>query len=125
MGIDKFLQTQLLHLWCEFCGMPSSRRIHGELLKGKHARGASSEPNEDEFTKTVEEYTAAINTVFGLLGSRGGCHGTVFIVTGDGSRKKWGNLIAQWVPTWLVIGLYNKVVKLEGRDETDRGTYGH
>ena len=31
-------------------------------------------------------------------------------------RGKWGNFIAQWVPTWLIIGLYNKLVKLEGHD---------
>jgi hypothetical protein len=29
-------------------------------------------------------------------------------------RGKWGNFIAQWVPTWLIIGVYNKLVKLEG-----------
>jgi hypothetical protein len=38
-------------------------------------------------------------------------------VTGQG---KWGNFIAQWVPTWLIIGLYNKLVKLEGDDRFDR-----
>jgi hypothetical protein len=39
-------------------------------------------------------------------------------VAGQG---KWGNFIAQWVPTLLIIGLYNKVVKVEGHDQTDRG----
>jgi hypothetical protein len=43
-------------------------------------------------------------------------------VTGQG---KWGNFIAQWVPTWLIIGLYNKVVKVQGHDQTDRGRYAH
>jgi len=28
---------------------------------------------------------------------------------------------SQWVPTWLIIGLYNKVVKQEGHDQFDRG----
>jgi hypothetical protein len=32
-----------------------------------------------------------------------------------------GNFIAQWVPTWLIIGLYNKLVKVEGHDQIDRG----
>jgi hypothetical protein len=39
-------------------------------------------------------------------------------VTGQG---KWGNFIAQWVPTWLIIGLYNKLVKLESHDRFDHG----
>jgi hypothetical protein len=38
-------------------------------------------------------------------------------ITGQG---KWGNFLAQWVPTWLVIGVYNKLVKLEGHDHADR-----
>ena len=31
-------------------------------------------------------------------------------------RGKWGIFIGQWVPTLLIIGVYNKLVKLEGRD---------
>ena len=33
----------------------------------------------------------------------------------SGWQRKWGNFIAQWVPTWLIFGLYNKLVKLEGQ----------
>jgi hypothetical protein len=29
------------------------------------------------------------------------------------------------VPTWLIIGLYNKVVKQRGHDQFDRGSYSH
>lgn len=73
---------------------------------------------EDQLTKTVEDYTAAIpssaylGVAFGAMGLALFCQ-----VTGKG---KWGNFIAQWVPTWLIIGLYNKMVKLEGHDATDR-----
>ena len=31
-------------------------------------------------------------------------------------RGKSGNFIVQWVPTWLILGLYNKVVKVQGHD---------
>jgi hypothetical protein len=40
-------------------------------------------------------------------------------VAGQG---KWGNFIAQWVPTLLIIGLHNEAVKVEGHDRTDRGS---
>jgi hypothetical protein len=40
-------------------------------------------------------------------------------------RGKWGNFIGQWVPTWLIIGLYNKLVKLEGHDRYDRRDYNN
>jgi hypothetical protein len=74
---------------------------------------------EDEFTKTIEKYTAAIPSTgylavaIGAIGLSLACQ-----VTG---RGKWGNFIAQWVPTWLIIGVYNKLVKLEGHDRDDRG----
>jgi hypothetical protein len=71
------------------------------------------QPTEDQFTKTIESYTAAVPSsgylavVIGAMGLSLACE-----VVGKG---KWGNFIAQWVPTWLIIGLYNKLVTLEGR----------
>ena len=76
-------------------------------------------PTEDPFTKTIESYTAAVPSsaylavAIGAMGLSLACQ-----VAG---RGKWGNFIAQWVPTWLIIGLYNKLVKLEGHDQSDRG----
>ena len=82
--------------------------------------GGSVQPTEDSFTKTVEEYTASIPSS-AYLGVAVGAMGLSLLcqLTGQG---KWGNFIAQWVPTWLIIGLYNKVVKLEGHDQQDRGS---
>lgn len=80
----------------------------------------SRKPTEDEFTKTIEQYTASIPSSAYLAVAVGAMGlSLLFQVTG---RGKWGNFIAQWVPTWLIIGLYNKVVKLEGHDQTDRGS---
>jgi len=75
---------------------------------------------EDNFTKTVEDYTAEIPSS-AFLGVAVGAMALSLVcqMTGQG---KWGNFIAQWVPTWLIIGVYNKLVKLEGHDQTDRGT---
>ena len=73
---------------------------------------------EDQFTKTVEEYTAAIPSS-AYLAIAVGAMALSFTLQVTG-RGKWGNFIAQWVPTWLVIGLYNKLVKLEGHDQLDR-----
>jgi len=69
---------------------------------------------EDSFTKTVEQYTAAVpsSAYLGIaLGAM--ALSLAFQLAG---RGKWGNFIAQWVPTWLIIGLYNKLVKLEGHE---------
>jgi hypothetical protein len=81
----------------------------------------SDRPNrtEDQFTKTIEDYTAAIPSSTYLAVAIGAMVLSLMCqATGQG---KWGNFIAQWVPTWLIIGVYNKLVKLEGHDQYDRG----
>lgn len=75
---------------------------------------------EDRFTKTVEDYTGAIPSS-AFLGVAVGAMALSFALQVTG-RGKWGNFIAQWVPTWLIIGVYNKLVKLEGHDQEDRGS---
>jgi hypothetical protein len=71
------------------------------------------EPREDEFTKRIERYTAAIPSSAFLAVGVGAM---VLSLGAQLAGGKWGNFIAQWVPTWLIIGLYNKMVKLEGHD---------
>jgi hypothetical protein len=89
--------------------------------EGALGTGQSQQPNrtEDQFTKSVEEYTAAIPSS-AFLGVAVGAM-ALSLALQIGGQGKWGNFIAQWVPTWLVIGLYNKLVKLEGHDQSDRG----
>ena len=74
-------------------------------------------PTEDKFTKSVEKVTAEIpSSAFLAVAVGAMAVSLVFQLTGGG---KWGNFIAQWAPTWLVIGVYNKLVKLEGHDHFD------
>ena len=67
---------------------------------------------EDQFTKSIEKYTAAIPSSAYLAVALGAVG--LSLVAQLAGRGKWGNFIAQWVPTWLILGLYNKVVKTEG-----------
>jgi len=80
---------------------------------------AGSDSVRDQFTKTIEEYTASIPSS-AYLGIALAAMGSFLVVSGNRARE-----IAQWVPTWLTIGVYNKMVKLEGHDRTDRGGYSH
>ena len=83
--------------------------------EGGPARGKTA----DQFTKTVEKYTVAVPSSAYLAVAIGAMGlSLVFQATG---RGKWGNFIGQWAPTWLILGLYNKLVKLEGPDRSDRG----
>ena len=74
---------------------------------------------EDQFTKTIESYTAAVPSA-GYLAVAIGAMGLSLACQVAGTGK-WGNFIAQWVPTWLIIGLYNKLVKLEDHGQYQRG----
>ena len=61
-------------------------------------------PREDEFTKTIESYTAAIPSSGYLAVAIGAI--ALSLTCQLTGRGKWGNFIAQWVPTWLIIGMY-------------------
>jgi hypothetical protein len=66
---------------------------------------------EDRFTKTVPSS--------GFLGIAVGAMALslMFKATGKG---KWGNFVANWVPTLLIVGLSNKLVRLNGHNSTNR-----
>ena len=81
----------------------------------------SPRPSEDQLTKTIESYTAAIPSS-GYLAVAIGAMG-LSLVSQMAGTGKWGKFIAQWVPTWLIIGLYNKLVKLEGHDRYQPGRH--
>jgi hypothetical protein len=75
--------------------------------------------SEDRVTKSIEEYTAAIPSSAYLavaLVAMG-----FSLAAQVSGQYRWGHFIGQWVPTWLLFGLYNKLVKLEGHDRLDRG----
>jgi hypothetical protein len=79
---------------------------------------------EDTFTKTVEQYTASVPSS-AYLGLAVGAMGLSLAFQLAG-REKWSHFIAQWVPTLLVIGVYNKLVKVEGHDRAgERETRGY
>ena len=86
------------------------------------AQRRAPEPREDEVTKTIEKYTAAVPSSAYLAVAVGAMGASLLFQLAG--RGKWGNFIAQWVPTWLILGLYNKIVKLEGHDQRDRGDGG-
>jgi len=88
-----------------------------EAYESSNYAGQQSK-TEDSFTKAVEDYTASIPSS-AYLGVALGAMALSLVCQATG-QGKWGNFIAQWVPTWLIIGVYNKLVKLEGHDQHDR-----
>jgi len=80
----------------------------------------NSEIKEGGMTKAIEQQTAKIPSI-GFLGL---ALGSMAISMGlelfSGRRRDPANFVGLWVPTFLLLGIYNKLVKLEGSDRQDK-----
>jgi len=74
---------------------------------------------EGPVARAIEEETAKIPSDT-FLWAAGGSIALSLALQVFGS-KQTSNFVGQWAPTILILGLYNKLVKLEGHDRTDRG----
>jgi hypothetical protein len=69
---------------------------------------------EGPITRTVEHYTSMVPSGV-YLGLAIGSIGLAAALHLAG-RKSDSQFVGHWVPTILLLGLYNKLVKLEGHD---------
>lgn len=69
---------------------------------------------EGETTRAIESYTAEIPSGTFLAVAIGSMMLSLLML-GLGRRSLAG-FVGQWVPTILILGLYNKLVKVEGSD---------
>jgi hypothetical protein len=74
-----------------------------------------SHREEGELTKRIEEQTAKIPSV-GYLGLAVGSMALSLGLALFAPRKEFANFVGLWAPTILIMGLYNKLVKVEGSD---------
>ena len=63
---------------------------------------------------TIEQHTAKLPSDT-FLWAAGGSIGLSIVMMLVGQEKK-AQFIGQWAPTLLILGLYNKMVKLHGSD---------
>ena len=76
--------------------------------------GGKHEQREGVVARTIEQQTARLPSdmfLWAALGSIG--VSLAFELAGD-ERK--ANFVGHWAPTFLILGLYNKMVKLHGSD---------
>jgi hypothetical protein len=84
-----------------------------ELINEPRA-GARKEHREGSIARSIEQQTAKLPSdtfLWAALGSIG--LSLFFQYTGD-ERK--ANFVGHWAPTILLLGLYNKLVKLHGSE---------
>jgi hypothetical protein len=78
-------------------------------LMNQHAEG--------KVAKTIEQQTAKLPSdvfLWSSLASMG-----VSLVLGCMRKKHMALFIGQWAAPFLLLGVYNKIVKTEGHDQTD------
>ena len=75
---------------------------------------APSQHKEGELTKAIEYYTSQVpsGVYLSLAAGSIGISLTLRLL----GQKHAANFVGHWVPTILILGLYNKLVKLEGSE---------
>jgi len=79
------------------------------------------QPNQQEgpVAKAIEKQTAKLPSDLFLWGAVGAL-GVSFALQAFNKRER-SLFFGQWVPTLLLLGVYNKIVKVAGSDKFDRG----
>lgn len=72
------------------------------------------EQREGPVARTIEQQTAKLPSDTFLWAAIGSIVGSM-VMMAMGEEKK-ANFVGQWAPTLLILGLYNKMVKLHGSD---------
>src|SRR4051794_4506482 len=78
-----------------------------------------SHREEGRLTKRIEQQTARIPSI-GFLGLAVGSMVASIAFFTAADRKDTANFVGLWAPVFLLIGVYNKIVKLEGSEASDR-----
>lgn len=84
--------------------------------------GEDDPPKEGPVAKSLESVTSRLPSDVWLWASVGSMLVSLGLqLSGNRKTKDVSNFIGQWAPTLLILGLYNKVVKVAGHDQKDRG----
>jgi hypothetical protein len=85
-----------------------------DLVAAEPRPGAREEHREGSIARSIEQQTAKLPSDFFLWAAVGSiATSLIFQLMGD-DRK--ANFIGHWAPTFLTLGLYNKLVKLHGSE---------
>jgi hypothetical protein len=76
--------------------------------------GEAYEHSEGSVARTIERQTAKLPSDLFLWAAGASIVGS--LVLQCSGRKEESNFVGQWAPTFLILGLYNKLVKVAGSD---------
>jgi hypothetical protein len=85
-----------------------------DLASTEAQKGARSEHREGTVARSIEQQTAKLPSDLFLWAALGSIAASLICqVTGN---EKHANFIGHWAPTFLTLGIYNKLVKLHGSE---------
>jgi hypothetical protein len=85
-----------------------------DLVSAEPKPGASEEHREGAVARSIEQQTAKLPSDLFLWAAFGSIAGSLAF---NVSRKNHAALfVGQWAPTFLLLGIYNKLVKLHGSE---------
>jgi hypothetical protein len=76
----------------------------------------AGEAQEDQFTAAIEKYTAPIPSSVYLGLALGSIVASVTIYAVQKEKANGALFVGQWVAPFLLLGIYNKMVKQHGSD---------
>lgn len=85
-----------------------------EVMDYEPKTTARTEHREGTVARSIEQQTAKLPSDTFLWGAVGAI-GASLVLMAMGEEKK-ANFIGHWAPTILILGLYNKMVKLHGSE---------
>lgn len=85
-----------------------------DIIEREPKTSPDVEHREGKVARTIEQQTAKLPSdtfLWAAVGSIGAS--VVLMIMG---QEKRANFVGQWAPTFLILGLYNKMVKLHGSE---------
>ena len=90
------------------------------MAYGSGGRAASAyEHSEGTIAEMIEDQTAKLPSDLFLWMAVGSIAGSLALKISG--RDHDSLFVGQWAPTFLILGLYNKLVKVAGSDRTEHG----
>ena len=85
-----------------------------DVLEREPQNGPSTDHREGTIARTIEQQTAKLPSDLFLWAAMGAIAASLVLML-RGHEKK-ANFVGQWAPTFLTLGIYNKLVKLHGSE---------
>jgi hypothetical protein len=87
-------------------------------MKEMAEKYVNQDGKEGPVAKTIEEQTAKLPSDLFLWAALGSM--AVSASLKIAGRNHTALFVGQWAPSFLILGLYNKLVKLQGHDQKDQ-----